>query len=77
MVGECAWWGCVWRGGGMHGNGRGGFCVAGETTTEAGGTHPTGMHSCGSGVRCPWGCILLYITPKMCVIVFFVISQGQ
>ena len=29
--------GHVWRGGGVH---------AGETATEAGGTHPTGMHSC-------------------------------
>ena len=29
--------GCVWRGGGM---------CAGETATEAGGTHPTEMHSC-------------------------------
>ena len=24
----------------------GGACVAGETTTAAGGTHPTGMYSC-------------------------------
>ena len=23
-----------------------GVCVAGEMATEAGGTHPTGMHSC-------------------------------
>ena len=29
--------------GGMHGRG---VCVAGETGTAAGGTHPTGMHSC-------------------------------
>ena len=28
--------GCVWQGG-MH---------SGKTVTEAGGTHPTGMHSC-------------------------------
>ena len=26
----------------------GGACMAGETATEAGGTHPTGMHSCYS-----------------------------
>ena len=40
--------------GGMHGRGHawwglcmaGGACVAGETATAAGGTHPTGMHSC-------------------------------
>ena len=37
----------AWRGGGggMHGGGRG---VAGETATEVGGTHPSGMHSCFS-----------------------------
>ena len=29
--------------GGMHGRGA---CVAGKTAIEAGGTHPTGMHSC-------------------------------
>ena len=23
-----------------------GTCVTGETATESGGTHPTGMHSC-------------------------------
>ena len=46
--------------GGLHGRGRGirgregmhgkggmwGAYMAGETATEAGGTHPTGMHSC-------------------------------
>ena len=31
-------------GGGMHGGG--GVCMAGESATAAGGTHPTGMHSC-------------------------------
>ena len=37
------WWrACV--AGGMHGRGRG-ACVAGETATAAGCTHPTGMHS--------------------------------
>ena len=46
--------GCAWQGG-MHGGGHvwqgvhgwvaGGVCVAGETAA-AGGTHPTGMHSC-------------------------------
>ena len=36
--GTCMAGGHVWRwGGDMH---------AGETTTEAGGTHPTGMNSC-------------------------------
>ena len=38
----------------MHGRGRawwgsciaGGMCVAKEMATVAGGTHPTGMHSC-------------------------------
>ena len=37
--------------GGMHGRGGGGHawqgaCVAGKTAIAAGGTHPTGMHSC-------------------------------
>ena len=41
--------GCGW--GDMHGRGPcvavgGGDMHAGETTTEAGGTHPTGMNSC-------------------------------
>ena len=49
MVGGCAWQGGhAWQGG-MHGRGCvwwGGSCVAGETATEADGTHPTGMHSC-------------------------------
>ena len=36
--GTCMAGGRVWRGGGgMH---------VGETATEAGGTHPTGMNSC-------------------------------
>ena len=40
------WWGmhgrgCAWQGGRVAG-----ACVAGETATAAGGTHPTGMHSC-------------------------------
>ena len=43
--------GCVHDGGrvgGMHGGGVRGreACVAGEMATAAGGTHPTGMHSC-------------------------------
>ena len=42
MAGGYAWWGCA-RQGGV--NGKGGMC-AGETATEAGGMHPTGMHSC-------------------------------
>ena len=33
---------CAWRGG-IHGKGA---CVAGETATAAGSTHPTGLHSC-------------------------------
>ena len=35
--------------GGMHGGGvhdGGGACMAGETATATGSTHPTGMHSC-------------------------------
>ena len=36
-------WGHAWQGACMVG--RGGMC-AGETVTEVGGTHPTGMHSC-------------------------------
>ena len=36
--------------GGVHGRGHEwwgwGACMAGETATAAGGTHPTGMHSC-------------------------------
>ena len=35
MVGGCGG-GCVWWG----------ACVTGEMATAAGGTHPTGMHSC-------------------------------
>ena len=47
--GMCGWGACVtW--GGMCGGGhvwlRGEACVAGEIATAAGGTHPTGMHSC-------------------------------
>ena len=38
----CAWQGTCVAGGGM----RGGGVWAGEMATEAGGTHPTGMHSC-------------------------------
>ena len=44
--------GCAWQGtegacvaGGMHGRGSG-TCVAGGMAIAAGGTHPTGMHSC-------------------------------
>ena len=33
MAGGCVWWGVS-------------LCMAGETTTAADGTHPTGMHSC-------------------------------
>ena len=38
-----AWQGACVAEGGMHGRGP---CVAGETAAAAGGTHPTGMHSC-------------------------------
>ena len=38
--GSCVTGACV--AGGIHGEGG---CVAGETATEADGTHPTGMHS--------------------------------
>ena len=38
----------MWKRGSMHGRGvhGEGVCVAGETATEAGGTHSTGMFSC-------------------------------
>ena len=48
----CAWQGvctagvCVWQEGMC--DTEGGMC-AGETATEGGGTHPTGMHSCSKG----------------------------
>ena len=43
--------GCVWQGACMVGKacmarGGGWMCVAGDMATAAGGTHPTGMHSC-------------------------------
>ena len=37
MVGVCMVEWCAWQGG---------ACMEGETATTAGGTHPTGMHSC-------------------------------
>ena len=37
--------GCAWQGG-MHGREGYAWQEAGETTTAADGTHPTGMHSC-------------------------------
>ena len=40
--GACIMRGHVWQEG-MHGRGA---CVAEETATTTGGTHPTGMHSC-------------------------------
>ena len=60
MAGGCAWLGGVhgrehaWQGVCMEGGhawqgtcvGGGGACVAGEMAIAAGGTHPTGMHSC-------------------------------
>ena len=38
----------MWKRGSMHGRGvhGEGACVAGETATEAGSTHSTGMFSC-------------------------------
>ena len=43
MAGGRAWQGGhAWQGACMAR----GACVAGETATAAGGTHPTGMHSC-------------------------------
>ena len=44
MAGDMCGGGGAMHGGGVHG--RGGGCVTGETTTAAGGTPPTGMHSC-------------------------------
>ena len=56
--GSCVVEGYMHGKGGMHGNGGGaivaGMCVwqvvvhAGEMATEAGSTHPTGIHSCCS-----------------------------
>ena len=46
-VGEHAWQR------GMRGEGA---CVAGETAIAAGGTHPTGMHSCFQNIK-------IYIVP--------------
>ena len=44
LVGGHAWCGSA---GGVAGGMRGrGACVAGETATAVGGTHPTGMHPC-------------------------------
>ena len=40
--GACMAGGHAWQGG-MHGRGA---CMAGKTAIAAGGTHPTGMHSC-------------------------------
>ena len=49
MAGGCAWWWRVCMAEDVHGSRghvwRGGMC-AGEMATEAGGTHPTRMHSC-------------------------------
>ena len=46
--------GCVWQRGGMHGKGgmrgEGGECVVCTVSHCAGGTHPTGMHSCFTGI---------------------------
>ena len=58
----------VWQGG-MHAGGclwqgvcvAGGACMAGETATAAGGTHPTGMHSCY---------IKIFVTIRNVVVVF-------
>ena len=44
MAGMCVTRGHAWQGG-MHGRGWGAG-VAGKMTIAAGGTHPTGMHSC-------------------------------
>ena len=34
-----------------------GACVAGETAIAAGGTHPTGMHSCSFNLFLPTRCV--------------------
>ena len=49
--GDRAWqWGHPWHGVGVHVGEHawkgGHVCMAGETSTAADGTHPTGMHSC-------------------------------
>ena len=38
--------GCAFPGGGVSGPGRGAYWRPPTTATAAGGTHPTGMHSC-------------------------------
>ena len=47
---RCAWQGCAWQGmymaGGHVWHKWGGGICAGQMATEAGGMHPTGMHSC-------------------------------
>ena len=55
--GVCGRGACVAEGGGMHGRAgvhggrrRGVVCKAGKMATEVDGTHPTGMHSCLSGI---------------------------
>ena len=51
--------------GGMHGGGGvhgGGACVEGEMATTAGGTRPTGMHSCLSGSVPIWNVKPSYIS---------------
>ena len=51
----------------MHGRGA---CVAGETTTAAGGRHPTGMHSCLN--LCFYGRMLnVFVTLKDCYFSLF------
>ena len=48
------WQGNAWQGGVC---GRGGMC-AGEMATEAGGTHPTEMHSCFKTMMVQWRVLL-------------------
>ena len=48
------------RGGGMHGGG--GACVARKTAIAAGGTHPTGIHSCYDLLTKLWeGCFYRHV----------------
>ena len=50
LQGVRAWWGACMAGGYVWRGvcGGGGACLAGEMAIAAGGTHPTGMHSCFS-----------------------------
>ena len=69
MVRGCAWSEgmCVSKwGGGMHGKGMG--IRAGETATEAGGTHPAGRHSCSvtSDIKAVYVVMIVFVNSVAC-----------